>query len=149
MAALHDQLVHFGQQFRAHEGDIVHDRLQLVLVVVPGFRVAEELSQCLVLVHQLMEAIKVAAQTLLDHAHHQDAPHLHSRPSGLPADAGEDVLVEKRKQSLAELRIGIEVLKPDQEGRDVIPGFGIQPDLLDADLAEHVLRIAYLSHAAS
>ena len=40
---------------------------------------------------------------------------------------GEDVLVEKRKQSLAEGLVGIEVLQPDQEGRDVIPGFGIQP----------------------
>ena len=149
MAALHDQLVYFNQQFRAHEGDIVDDRLQLVLVFVPGFRVAEELPQCLVLVHQLMQPVIITAQTLLDHAHHQDAPHLHARPAGLPAGAGKDVLVEKRKQPLAELRIGIEVLQPDQEGRDVVPGFGIQPDLLDADLAEHLLGIAYLSHAAS
>ena len=110
---------------------------------------AEELPERLVLVYQLMQAVIITAQTLLDHAHHQDAPHLHARPSGLPAGAGEDVLVEKRKQSLAEGLVGIEVLQPDQEGRDVIPGFGIQPDLLDADLAEHLLRIAYLSHAAS
>ncbi len=149
MAALHDQLVHFNQQFGTEEGDIVHHVLQLVLVLVPGFRVAEELPQRLVLVHQLMQPVIITTQTLLDHAHHQDAPHLHSRPSGLPVGAGEDVLVEKCKQPLAELRIGIEVLQPDQEGRDVIPGFGIQPDLLDADLAEHLLGIAYLSHAAS
>ena len=88
MAALHDQLVHFNQQFRAHEGDIVHDRLQLVLVFVPGFRMAKKLPQRQVLVYQLMQPVIITAQTLLDHAHHQDAPHLHARPSGLPAGAG-------------------------------------------------------------
>ncbi len=41
----------------------------------------------------------------------------------------------------------IEMLEPDQQGRDVVPGSGIEPDILDADLAEHLLRIAYLSHA--
>ena len=86
----------------------------------------------------------IAAQTLLDHTHYQDAPHLHARPSGLPAHSRKDVLVEKTKQSLAEGLACIEVPEPDQEGRDVVPGFEIEPDILDADLAEHLLGIAYL-----
>ncbi len=48
------------------------------------------------------------------------------------------------KQPLAELRIGIEMLKPDQEGRGHPASSLI---VLDADLAEG-LGIA-LSHAAS
>ncbi len=89
----------------------------------------------------------ITARTLPDHTRHQDAPHLHARPSGLSADPRKDVLVQKPEQSLAEGLIGTEVLKPRQQGRDVIPGSGIQPDVRGANLAEHLPWIAYVSHA--
>ena len=68
MAALHNQPIDFHQQFGLQKAHIVHHRL----IRVEGLprsdiRVAEKLSQCTMLVHQLVKPIEITAQTLLDH----------------------------------------------------------------------------------
>ncbi len=147
MAALHDQMVDPDKKSGAQEAHVVHQRLAVAALLVPDVRMAEEPAQRLVLVRQLVEPVEVAAQPLLDHAHHQDPPHLHARPADLPVDAGKHVLVHEREQPRAESLVGTEMLEPDEKGGDVVPGLEVQVDVLDADLAEFQLRIDCLSHA--
>ncbi len=146
MAALHHQTVHRRQKLRTQKAHIVHQPLMGVTVIVPDVRMAEKPAQRPVLVHQLAETVEIAAQTLLDHAHHKDPPHLHARTAHGPVGPGKNVLLQKREQPGAEMPVGVEMLKAQQQGRDVVPGPEVQLNVLDADLAEFHLRIAYLSH---
>ncbi len=146
MAALHHQTVHRRQKLRTQKAHIVRQRLALVAMLVPYLRVAKELAQRHVLVHQLMEPVEIAAQTLLDHAHHKDPPHLHARTAHGPVGPGKNVLLQKREQPGTEMPVGVEMLKAQKQSRDVVPGLQVQLDVLDADLAEFHLRIANLSH---
>ena len=115
-------------------------------MLVPDVRMAKETTQRLVLVHQLLETVEIAAEALLDHAHHEDPPHLHPRPPDSPVDPGKNVLVHQRKQPRSKRRVDVQMLKPQQQRRNVVPGLGIQLDVLDANFAEFHLRIAYFSH---
>ena len=146
MAALHNQVVDRNKQFGAQKAHVVHQPLVAVAVIVPDIRMAKEAAQRLVLVHQLVETVEIAAQPLLDHPHHEDPPHLHARPADLPVDAGKDVLIEEGEQPGAEMLVGVEMLKSQQQGRDVVPGLEVEFDVFDVNLAECHLRIAYLSH---
>ena len=146
MAALHNQIIDRNKQFGAQKAHIVHQPLVAVAIIVPDIPMAKEAAQRLVLVHKLVETVEIAAQTLLDHPHHEDPPHLHARPSDLPVDAGKDVLVQECEQPGAEMLVGVEMLKSQQQGRDVVPGLEVEFDVFDVNLAECHLRIAYLSH---
>ena len=130
MTALHDQAADLGQQFGRQRAVIVHRCLYLVLVLVPGLRLTGEPARRPMPVHQLLQAIAIAA-----------------RPSGLPADAAANVPVQGSEQKLAEILVGTEALKPRQQGRHVVPGSGIQPDVRGVNPAEHPPGIACLSHA--
>ncbi len=149
MAALHYQLSHLGQQLRAQQTDVVHHRLILVHLLVRDTAVAQKAAQRPVLVHQLVQAVPIAAQPLHHHAHHQDPPHLHPRAPDRAVDPGKDVLLEKREQPLARVLIAVEVLKALQECGDVVPGLQVEIDVLDADPAQFHLWIADMSHGAS
>ena len=124
MAALHNQIVDRNKQFGAQKAHIFHQPLVGVAIVVPDIRMAKEAAQCLVLVHKLVETVEIAVETLLDHPHHEDPPdppHRHARPPDLPVDAGKDVLVEECEQPGAEMLVGVEMLKSQQQGRGCRP----------------------------
>ena len=142
MAALHDQLIHLHQQLRAQKARVVHQRLVLVSMLIPDLPMPKEPAQRPVLVDQLVEPVEIAAQPLLDDAHHQNPPHLHARAPHLPVDAGKHVLVHERKQPAPKRLVAVEKLKPQQQGRNVVPGLQVQLDVLDANLAEFHLRVA-------
>ena len=146
MAALHHQTVDLNKQLRTQKAHIVHRRLVVVARIVPDIRMAKEPAQRLVLVHQLVETVEIAAQTLLDHPHHENPPHLHPRPPHGPVDAGKHVLVHQRKQPHPKRLVAVQVLKPQQQRRNVVPGLEVQLDVLNADFAQPHLRIADLSH---
>ena len=61
---------------------------------------------------------------------------------------GKNVLLQKLEQPDTETLVGVKMLKAQQQSRDVVPGFQVQPDVLNADLAEFHLRIADLSHVS-
>lgn len=147
MAALHDRMVDPDKQLGAQEAHVVHQRLVVVAVLVQDVRVAEKPTRRHVLVRQPVEPVEVAAQPLPDHTHHEDPPHLHAGAPDLPVDAGKDVRLHEREQPLAETPVGTEVLEPDGQGRDVVPGLEVQIDVLDANLAEFKLRTDRFSHA--
>ena len=147
MAALHYQLVGPDEKPGLQQAHVVRQRPVLVAVLVPHVRMAKEPAQRPVLVRQLVEAVEVAAQPLLDHAQHEDAPHLHARTLDRPVHAGKHVPVHERERPIAETLVGIQVPEPDGQGGNVVPGPEVQPDVLDADLAEFRLRIVCPSHA--
>ena len=68
MAALHDQLVDLPKQLRGQQVHIVYQCLIVVASFVPGVGMTKKLAYSHVLVRQLMQPIKVAAQALLDHS---------------------------------------------------------------------------------
>ena len=147
MAALHDQLVDLYQQFGTQKAHIVHQCLVLVAMFVPNVRMAQEPTQRPVLVHQFVQPVEIAAKTLLDNSHHKDPPHLHARPTHTLVDPGKNVLVQERKQPRTKRLVAVQILKAQQQGRNVIPGLEVQRDVLDANLTKCHLRVAYLSHA--
>ena len=83
MAALHDQLVDLPKQLRGQQAHIVYQCLIVVAFFVPNVGMTKKLAQSHVLVRQLMQPIKVAAQALVDHTQYQNAPHRHARTSHL------------------------------------------------------------------
>ncbi len=93
MAAPADQAADLDQQLEAQEAHIVHQRPIPVPLLVPNVRVAQELTQRLVLVRQFVETAEVAGQSVPAHAHHQNPPHLHARTPHGPVDPRKDVPV--------------------------------------------------------
>ena len=79
VAALHHQLPHRRQQLRRQQRHVVDHRLVLVTRLVTEIAVAQERANRFVMVHQVVETVEVAAQTLLQDAQHQDLPQIHSR----------------------------------------------------------------------
>ena len=149
MAALHNQVVDRNKQFGAQKAHIVHQPLAAVAIIVPDVRMAKEAAQGPVLVHKLVETVEIATEALLDHPHHEDAPHLHARPAGLPVDAGKDVPVEECEQPGAEMLVGMEMLQSRQQGRDVVPGLEVEFDVFDVNLAESISGLRTCSTPAS
>ena len=147
MAALLEQLVDLYEQFGTPKAYIVHQRLVLVAMLVPDVRMAKEPTQRPVLVHQFVQPVENAAQTLLDNPHHKDPPHLHARPTHRLVDTGKNVRIQERKQPGTKRLVAVQILKAQQQGRNVIPGPEVQLDVRDANLTECHLRVAYLSHA--
>ena len=94
------------------------------------------------LVHQLMQPVKVAAQALLDHTHYQNVPHRHARTSHLFADTGTDILVHDCKKTVAQSLLRIQILEPKQKRRNIVPRLEVQFDILDANLTALELPIA-------
>ena len=68
MAAFHDQLVDLPKQLRGQQVQIVYQCLIVVASFVPDVGMTQKLAYSHVLVRQLMQPIKVAAQALLDHS---------------------------------------------------------------------------------
>ena len=57
------------------------------------------------------------------------------------------MLVQKGEQPGTEMLVDVEMLKSRRQGRVVVPEVGVQFDVLDLNLAELHLRIAYLSQS--
>ena len=67
-ATLHDQLVNLPKLLRIQQAHIVYQCLIMVTLFVPDIGMTKKLAYSLVLVHQLMQLVKVATQALLDHS---------------------------------------------------------------------------------
>ena len=102
-----------------------------VAMLVQRVSMAKEPSQRLVLVRQLVEPVEVAAEPLLDHADHQGPPHLHARAPDLAVGVGKNVLLHEREQPFAEVFVAIEMLEPDKQDGNFVPGLEVQLNVLD------------------
>ena len=142
MAALHDQLVDLPKRLRGQQVHIVYQCLIVVASFVPGVGMTKKLAYSHVLVRQLMQPIKVVAQALLDHSQYQNAPRRHARTSYLSVNAGKDVLVHECKKTVAQSLLRIQILEPNQNRRNIVPGLNVQFDILDANLTAPESRIA-------
>ena len=108
----------------------------LVIRLVGEIAVAQERAHRLVMVREVVKAVEVATQTLLQHPQHQNPPERHPRTPDLPVGLRQDMLVEQRKQPRAQLLVRPNVLKPLQHRRDVVPRLGVDPNLLHRNLTK-------------
>ena len=107
---------------------------------------AQELANRSMLIHKLMETVKVTTKTLFEDTHHQDPPQLHPRTSHVAIGARQNVLLQQREQLLAGLFVRIQMLETKEYCWNVITRFMIQLDVLDPCLTECELRCPCLSH---
>ena len=147
--ALHHQASHRRQQLGRQQRHVVDHRLVLVTRLVIEIPVAQETTYRCVMVRQVVKTVEVAAQSLLQHPQHQNLPQVHSRTPDCAVGLRQNMLVEQRKQPLAQLLVAPYVLKPLQHRRDVVPRLRVDPDLLDGYLTELELRSVNFSHGVS
>ena len=107
---------------------------------------AQELAHRSMLIHKLMDTVKVTTKTLFEDTHHQDPPQLHPRTPHVAIGARQNVLLQQREELLAGLLMRIQMLETKENGWNVIAGFMIQLDVLDPCLTECELRFPCLSH---
>ena len=88
------------------------------------------------LVHKLMDTIKVTTKTLFEDTHHQDPPQLHPRASHVAIGVRQNVFLQQREELLAGLLVRIQMLKTKENRWNVIAGFVIQLDVLDPCFTE-------------
>ena len=110
---------------------------------------AQELANRSMLIHKLMETVKVTTKTLFEDTHHQDPPQLHPRTSHVAIGARQNVLLQQREQLLAGLLVRIQMLETKEYCWNVITRFMIQLDVLDPCLTECELRFPCLSQLMS
>ena len=102
---------------------------------------AQELADRSMLIHKLMDTVKVTTQTLFEDTHHQDPPQLHPRTSHVAIGARQNVLLQQREELLAGLLVRIQMLETKENRWNVIARFVIQLDVLDPCLTECALRL--------
>ena len=144
--ALHHQLSHRRQQIRRQQRHVVPNRLTLVTRLVAEVAVSQERPHLHVMVRQVLKTVEVAAQTLLEDPEHQDLPQGHPRTPDRAVHLRLNMLVQQPQQPPAKRLVGPDVLKPLQHRRDVVPGLGVEPDLLDGHLTEPELLSVDFSH---
>ena len=71
------------------------------------------------------------------------------RAADHPVPAGKHVLVHEREQPFAEILVGTEMLEPQEQGGDVVPGPDVQLDGLDVDFADLGLVLVRVAPAAT
>jgi len=109
----------------------------------------QKLPQRFVLMDHFVKTVKVAIQTLHHHTHHKNLPQLHPRPTQLVIDIGNQALLQEGKQSSSPRRVRIQLLKTDQYGGSVIPGFVIQINVFNVNITQLAEGINRLSIASS
>ncbi len=72
------------------------------------------------LIHQLMQPVKVTVQSFFEYSHYQNAPQGHTRAAIVQVHPGEHLLLQQFKQGGAGGFIGIEMLQSQQQGRNII-----------------------------
>lgn len=148
----HDFLVDPVEDFRGEQHQVVLEGLQLVVALVRPVAVAEHQPKGGVLVGQLLDAVVVGVQPQPQHPEHEDAPLCHAGAPGgraglaFRADPLGEHFPQDGKHALAQFGVGVEVLQPPQQLRDVVAGLGVQPDVGDGDLAEFHLRVEHSAH---
>ena len=126
------QLVHPTQQLRRQQRHVVHDHPAAVAEAVDGVvAVPEHLAHRPVLVGQLLKAVEVAAQPLLEDGQHQDPPDLHAGPAHGAVRARTEVLLQKRQQLAPRVEVRPDQLQAPQKRRDVVARARVQLDALD------------------
>ncbi len=146
VAALRHQTTDLAQQLRTQQLHVVHHGLEVVLLLARNARMPQEPAQRPVLVHQLVNPVVVAAETLLDHAHHQNPPHLHARTPRPPVAVRRNVPLQQPEQAGPQIPVAVQVLQPRQQSRNVVAGLRIQLDVLNPNLADFHLGILHLPH---
>ena len=107
MPALHDHLTHLCQYLRAQQTDIVNHRLALVPRIVRDRSVTQKLTDRLVLVDQLVDAIIILPQTLQQNARDQNPPQVHARTAYRLIILRQQRLLKQSEQSPACFLIGV------------------------------------------
>ena len=145
VAAVHHQPPHRREQLRRHQRHVVDQRLQLVPALIGEIPVRQHRPHRAVVVRQIVKAVEIAAQALLQNPQNQDPPQVHPRTAHCPVRPGADVRLQQPEQLLAPLHV--QVLKPLQYRRDVVARLRIQPDVPDRHLAELHLPPLNFAHA--
>ena len=143
------------QDLGGEQAQVVLDGLELVAVLLPlgPVAVAQHLADALVRVGQLMDAVVVGVEPQTQGPQHQDLPLLHAGAPGagvgLAVDPGGDHLLEDGEHPRAQLRVGVDVLQPPQQLRDVVARLGVELNGADVHLAELQLGVDDLAHGIS
>ena len=111
--------------------------------------VVQELADRSMLIHKLMDTVKVTTKPLFEDTHHQDPPQLHPRTSHVAIGARQNVLLQQREELLAGLLVRIQMLETKEYRWNVIAGLMIQLDVLDPCLTGCELRFPCLSQLMS
>lgn len=135
--------VDFGEVFFGEEGEVFFEGGEGEFEGHVEGRLAEELAHEGVKVGDVVEAVVVAVESKPDDAEDEDLPEIHAGPtggffgffsSGLDAfKDGEDFAID--------LGSGENPLKPGENGREFVAGFGGDFDLFDGDGSEGELDV--------
>jgi hypothetical protein len=159
MACFYDFLVNLVEGLRGEKHQIVFDRLKGIFGGVFPAAVAQHLPDNGVVIGQVMYPVVVRAQPQSQDAQYEDLPLLHAGTPpirtrlfaplffGQPftLTVGNDLLHDC-EDPLTQVGQGVDILQPQQKRGDVIPGFGIDPNVGNIDLTESHLGILDKAH---
>jgi hypothetical protein len=136
-AGADDELVDLIEQLRGQQADVVFEGLKVVAHLREG-AMAQHLADGVVLVGQLVQAVKVAVQIQLDDAINQNCPQRHAGASGGRCD----LTLQQLKDGSAQRHVDIDELQALQYFGDIVAGFIIEADLGDVDFTDgHLLAL--------
>ena len=119
--------------------------LQLVAVALRKRTVAQELADRAMLVHKLLETVKVTTKTLLQNTHYQNPPQLHPRTPHFAIRPRQYLLLQQRKQLLRVSSCEYRCWRPS---RTAGMSSRRQLDVLDSYFTQCELRFPCLSHCS-
>ncbi len=125
-------LVDLVQYFRGKQGDVILQSLDVIRVGTVR-SVSEHLPQCTVFIGQLLKAVVVAVDGQTQGAKNQYFPEIHTRAAIVTAGGYHSLKGMENLRS--QLWGDPDMLKSPQEAGYVVPGFGVEGDGRDIDLA--------------
>ena len=111
-----------------NNGHVVDHRLVLVARLVDEIAVTQERAYRRVMVRQVVKAVEVAPQTLLQNPQHQDLPQFHPRTPDRAVGLRQNMLIQQRKQPGAQRLLAPDVLQPLHYRRNVVPRLRVDPE---------------------
>ena len=155
VAGAHHFLIDPIEQLRRKQHQVILECLQLVLRLVGPVAVAQHLAQRAVLIGQFLNAVVVRIQAKAQHTEHENAPLLHSGASHAHIDLAFACCTVRKnfpqygEDSPTQRRIGIDVLQPPQDLRDIVTRLRVQVDRADVRAVEQHLGVDYVAHGFS
>ncbi len=95
---------------------------------------------------QIRQPVKVDVQTRLHHSKHQDLPDVHARPAIRTVDPFAVTLPNEIQTLIPGLGVTPQRLQGITEHLGIVPGLGVEGEILDRDGTQRGLRIQGLSH---
>lgn len=152
MPSINHRLIDAIKEFRREQAQVVFECLRLVLGLIRPVAMAQHLAQGAVLIGQFMNAVKVSIQAKTQNTEHQNPPLLHSWAArvgislAFTVDTIRHYFAQYGEDSRSQCGLGVDVLQPAQNMRNVVSRFGVQMDRANVHAIKRHLGVEHIAH---